>query len=120
MSSQAAVLQMPAAVERRIDAAEAARRADGFLARNLGNLLMAGTPRRVIFPLRSAWVVPVELTYPGYGSVGEVGDVIVDEGTGEIVAWTSPEEMRQATERLYREHEPEILAAFQRLQSGST
>lgn len=56
--------------------------------------------------------MPAQLTYPGYGAVGEVGVVIVDEDTGEVVAWTSPEEMYQATELLYHEHEAEIGAAF--------
>ena len=38
--------------------------------------------------------------------------VVVDETTGEMVAWTSPQEMYQATERLYQEHEEEIETAF--------
>ncbi len=34
--------------------------------------------------------------------------VVVDEATGEVVAWTSPQEMYQATKRLYQEHKEEI------------
>ncbi len=118
MSAQANLLQLPSPLERRIDAAEAARRAENFLTRNLGDLLTAGKPRRVVFPLRSVWIVPVEPTYPGYGSIGVIGDVIVDEGTGEIVAWTPPDEMRESTEQLYREHEAEIVAALKRIQNA--
>ncbi|MFQ6014815.1 MAG: hypothetical protein ACE5NP_05170 [Anaerolineae bacterium] len=116
MSSRMAALERPTLAERRISPDEAMRKAEGFLTRHLGHLLAAGTPWRVLFPLRSAWVVPVQLTYPGYGTVGEVGIVIVDEGTGDVVAWTSPEEMKQATERLYHEHEAEIGVAFQAIQ----
>jgi hypothetical protein len=79
-----------------------------FLNRHLGHLLAAGTPQRVLFPLRSTWVVPVQLTYPGCGVIGEVSMVVVDETTGEVVTWTSPQAMHQATEQLYQEHKEEI------------
>jgi hypothetical protein len=74
----------------------------------LANLLAAGTPQRVLFPLRSTWVVPVHLTYPSCGVVGEVGMIVVDETTGEVVAWTSPQEMYQATEQHYQEHKGKV------------
>jgi hypothetical protein len=32
----------------------------------------------------------------------------VDETTGEVVTWTSPQAMHQATEQLYQEHKEEI------------
>lgn len=32
--------------------------------RIIGHLLAAGIPQWVLFPLRSTWVVPVQLTYP--------------------------------------------------------
>ena len=38
--------------------------------------------------------------------------VVVDETTGGVVAWTSQQEMYQAAERLYQEHEEEIETAF--------
>ena len=83
-----------------------------LLDRYLGYLLAAGTPQRVPFPLRSTWVVPVQLTYPGCRLISEVGIVVVDETMGEVVAWTSPQEMYQAAERLYQEHKEEIGTAF--------
>ena len=62
--------------------------------------------------------MPVQLTYPGCGVIGEVGIVAVDETTGGVVAWTSPQEMYQATEKLYQEHREEIEAAFSAIQQG--
>jgi len=42
--------------------------------------------------------------------------VVVDETTGEVVTWTSPQEMYQATEQLYQEHKEEIETAFSAIQ----
>ena len=120
MDTRPAILERPAPAERRIGADEAMREAERFLNRHLGHLLAAGTPQRVLFPLRSTWVVPVQLTYPGCGVIGEVGMVVVDETTGEVVAWTSPQEMYQATEKLYQEHKGEIEAAFSAIQQGES
>jgi hypothetical protein len=41
-----------------------------------------------------------------------MGVVVVDETTGEVVAWTLPQEMHQAVERLYQEHKEKIETAF--------
>ena len=120
MDARSAILERPAPSEQRIGADEATRKAERFLNRHLGHLLAAGTPQRVLFPLRSTWVVPVQLTYPGCGVVGEVGMVVVDETTGEVVAWTSPQEMYQATEQLYQEHKEEIETAFSAIQQGES
>jgi hypothetical protein len=103
MDARPAILGRPAPVEQRIGADEAMHKAERFLNRHLGHLA-AGTPQRELFPLRSAWVVPVQLTYPGCRVVGEVGMVVVDETTGEVVAWTSLQDMHQATGQLYQEH----------------
>ena len=108
MDAKPAILERPIPAEQRIGAEEAMHKAERFLNRHLGYLLAAGTPQREPFPLRSTWVVPVQLTYPGCGVVGEVGMVVVDETTGEVVAWTSPQEMHQATEQHYQEHKGEI------------
>jgi len=118
MNVRVAIPERPIAAEVRIRPEEAMRKTEGFLSRNVGHLLAAGTPYRVLFPLRSSWIVPVQLTYPGYGIVGEVGMVVVDEATGDVIAWTSPNEMYQATEKLYREHQAEIEGAFRSIQEA--
>ena len=93
MDARPAILKRPASAEQRIDADEAMHKVERFLNRHLGHLLAAGTPQRVLFPLRSAWIVPVQLTYSGCEVIGEVGMVVMDETTGEVVAWTSQQEM---------------------------
>ena len=64
MDARPAILGRPAPAEQRISADEAVHKAERFLNRHLGHLLAAGTPQRVLFPLRSTWVVPVQLTCP--------------------------------------------------------
>ena len=64
MDTKLATLERPAPAEQRIGADGAMRKAERFLNRHLGHLLAAGTPQRVLFPLRSTWVVPVQLTCP--------------------------------------------------------
>jgi hypothetical protein len=40
------------------------------------------------FPLRSVWVVPVMLSYPRIGPIGQTGVVAVDIETGSVTGWT--------------------------------
>jgi len=88
---------------------------NGFLVQNAGNLLMAGEPSRMVSPLRAVWIVPVMLSYPGVGAVGQVGVVAVDEETANIVAWTPREEMNRKSEKLYAANRKEIEATFSKL-----
>lgn len=53
MDARPAMLKRPAPAEQCIGADEAMHKAERFLNRHLGHLLAAGTPRRVLFPLRS-------------------------------------------------------------------
>src|SRR3990172_609033 len=93
-------------------AADAAVRiVEDFIADHLGNLVLAGIPRRMIFPIRALWAVPIALAYPGYGLAGVIGIVAVDDEFASIVASTPIEEMKQAAEQLYRDHQSEIEAA---------
>lgn len=94
------------------------RIAENFIADHMGNLVLAGTPRHMVFPIRMVWAVPIALAYPGYGLAGVIGMVAVDDELGSIVAATPVDEMRQAAEQLYAEHQPEIEAAFRRTAAG--
>ena len=97
--------------------AEAGRRvAEQFIADNLGDQIGAGTPWRVVSPLRSAVVIPLVLTSPGYGVVGTVGVLIVDEELNTLTAWTPLEEIRATAARPVREHDSERRAAWERVQ----
>jgi len=68
-----------------VDAASARRKATGWLASEVGNLLLGGEPALVIGD-RTLWRVPVLLTSPERGVVGQIGAVDVDAATGEVLS----------------------------------
>jgi hypothetical protein len=73
-----------------------------------------GTPRRLLLAEKDLWIVPVVLTSPGYGAVGEVGLVAVDVASGGVVGATPRPEVRTAGTRLALERRHELDAAFHR------
>lgn len=93
--------------------AEAAKRlANRFILENLPDRFCAGMPRLLQFPLRSVWAVPVMLSYPRIGPVGQTGIVAVDVETGSVTGWTPLTEMKSAAKAIYEEKKAEIKAAF--------
>jgi len=84
-----------------------------FADENLGNLIGVGQPNRMVTGVRSAWIVPLILTSPGYGIVGVVGSVMVDDELGYIVGWTPVDEIRATAEQISNAKEHELEAAFQ-------
>ncbi len=68
-----------------VDAPSARRKATGWLASEVGNLLLGGDPALVIAD-RTVWRVPVLLTSPERGVVGQIGTVDVDATTGEVLS----------------------------------
>lgn len=97
-----------AVVLKTIPSQVAQARALEFLRENELNRFSVGAPRRMVSALRSVWSVPVELRYPSYGLVGEVGVIAVDEETGSIVAWTPRQEMLTTSAELHYEQRDEI------------
>ena len=67
-----------------VDAATAQRKTTGWLVSEVGNLLLGDTPSLVISD-RSVWRVPVLLTSPERGVLGQVGVVNVDAQTGDVL-----------------------------------
>src|SRR5690348_12254719 len=97
-----------AAVLKTISPQVAQSRAADFLRENELIRFNVGTPRRMVSALRSVWSVPVELRYPIFGLVGEVGVIPIDEETGSVVAWTPRQEMLLNGAELRYEHRDEI------------
>lgn len=89
-----------------VQAAQA--RAAEFLSDNDLARFSVGAPRRMVSPLRSVWSVPIDLRYPNYGLVGEVGVVAIDQETGNVVAWTPREEMLATAAELYHDQREPI------------
>ena len=69
-------------------------------------------PYRLSLPDGEMWIVPVVLTSPGYGMVGEVGMLAVSVRTGKVVGATPREEARAAATELAREKGHDLDAAF--------
>ena len=67
-----------------IDAATARRKATGWLVSDVGNLMLGGNPALVITD-RTVWRVPILLSSPKRGVVGQIGTVDVDATTGEVL-----------------------------------
>src|SRR5205823_283497 len=79
-----------------------------------GTSYVGGTPRRLSLPEVEVWIVPVVLTSPGYGAVGEVGIVAVDIMSGNVVGATPRLEVRTAGTHLAQEKRHELDAALRR------
>jgi hypothetical protein len=95
-----------------LDAKQAIVAANRFIIENLPDRFSAGLPKLVTFPLRQLWLVPVLLTYPDTGVVGEVGMLAVDGDRPVVVGWTPPEEMEALARHLYEKDRNEIELAF--------
>ncbi len=95
-----------------LDPREAMITANRFIVEHLPDRFSAGLPKLVQFPLQPLWLVPVHLTYPGVGVVGEVGMVAVDGEHPVVVGWTPPEKMEALARQLYEEKRDEIEIAF--------
>lgn len=63
----------------------ARQRVNRFVVSQIGNLFCAGEPELVVGD-RFRWRVPVLLTMPGRGVLGEVGEIVLDAQTGELDA----------------------------------
>ena len=96
----------------RITAREALIAANRFLLKTMRDRFTAGLPKQVIFSTRSVWIVPILLTYPQTGVLGEVGMIAVDDQRGTIVGWTPVEEVERLGKELYEEKKGEIEPAF--------
>jgi hypothetical protein len=58
------------------------------------------------------WQVPVILSYPFIGSLGNVGEVLVSTASEIVVSHTSFKDMKQAGQKLYEARQDEISANF--------
>jgi len=87
--------------------------ANSYCLTHYGVRCSGGSPRRL--SLRGAeeiWIVPVVFTSPGYGAVGDVGVVVVDAATYDVIGATPREEVRAGVARLAKEKRDELDAAF--------
>jgi hypothetical protein len=92
-----------------VTAFEAEAKASAFLSELLPDRFTAGDPVLRTHP--ESWRVPVLLSYPNIGPVGEVGEILSTR-TAELVSHTPVDEMLSCGRVLYKEHKDAIEAAF--------
>jgi hypothetical protein len=81
----------------------ARQRAACFLLDNLGNMVTPGQPSLRLWPDRVRWKVPVLYGLPGYGLLGQIGELMIDVESGQVLLDESTPilEMEQCAEALY-------------------
>jgi hypothetical protein len=93
-----------------ISALEAQAAANLFLSDHLPDRYCASDPRYDQTAL--AWRVPVLMAYRHVGTLGQVGEILVNAQTKEVLAHTPWAEMRESGRRLYEQNREAIEAAF--------
>ena len=84
-----------ALTEQATPASAARRKVNRFVASELSVLAGAGESVLSQAGGRAAWQVPVILTQPGRGALGQIGAILVDRATGSLLLTeTTMEEMR--------------------------
>jgi hypothetical protein len=81
-----------------------------FLSDRLPDRFTADQP--VLNSARDTWHVPVILAYPVIGSIGQVGEVLINTQVEEVLSHTSLEDMKRAGVNLYEANRDAIEAAF--------
>ena len=91
-----------------VTALEAQGAANLFLSEHLPDRFLAVRPH--LEQEAEVWRVPVVLTYAVTGSLGEVGEIVVNAATEEIISHTPFAEMRERAQTLYEQHRESIEA----------
>ncbi len=81
-----------------------------FLSEHMPDRFTADKPH--LTQAGDAWEVPILLTYPRIGSLGEVGKVIVSTEIEEVIEHTPFEKMKQAGLKLYETNYDAIQTNF--------
>jgi hypothetical protein len=89
-------LQLDKQVEIKVSAEEAQCKANAYIHLELSTQLHAETPLLIIGE-QAWWRVPLHLTFPSFGDVGQVGFLAVDPVTGDID--TAPAKITEITQK---------------------
>jgi hypothetical protein len=74
--------------------------ANKFILFHYPTMFTGGLPHRLPLPTAELWIVPLVLTHPDHGIVGEIGSVAVDLHTSEILGYTPRAEAVAAAQNL--------------------
>jgi len=83
----------------------ARQRVNHYLVMYVGNLLRAGEPDLLVSNDLLQWDVPVLYSLPDYGTLGQVGHILVDAQNGDLKLndSTPAKEMKDHASRLYQQ-----------------
>jgi hypothetical protein len=87
---------------------EARSNANVWLLDHLPDRFAAGVPEHE--ERAGVWRVPVWLSYPHLEPLGPIGELILDETSGEVTHHTAIDEMRASALKLYQENREQIEA----------
>jgi hypothetical protein len=107
---EAATWPIPTGGVSETTAFEAEAIAGGYLLDFLPDRFSTGAPR--FDKGARVWRIPVILAYPRISSVGDVGELTVDDSTREVISHTPFEEMTTRALAIYEQRYEEIEAAF--------
>jgi hypothetical protein len=93
-----------------VTALQAQAAANLFLNDRLPDRFTADQPQ--LSSTAALWHMPVILAYPFVGSIGEVGEILINADAEAVVSHTPLDEMKEKAQRLYDAHRDEIEAAF--------
>ncbi len=90
--------------ELNISAYVAQQNVNEYLLMRVPNLITSAEPDLELRAEGAVWIVPIVLTMPGFGSLGQVGQIVVDAQFGHIIdnESTPCEEIDKKAERLAR------------------
>ena len=83
-----------------ISARQSAATVSEWLVSHVGDSFLAGTP--VLDAVTQLWRIPILYVYPNEGPLGSVGEATVDSLTGEMLAHTPIDEIKNLATELYR------------------
>ena len=88
--------------------------ANRYILHHYPTMYTAALPRRLSISKFDVWAVPIVLTHPDRGVMGDVGLLAVDATTGEVLGATARGEVVAAGKKLREAKHHDLEAAFLR------
>src|SRR5713226_2108398 len=97
-----------------LTAEEAMIAANRYILLHYPTMYTGAMPRRLILPRKVLWAVPIVLTHPEHGVVGDVGLIAVDAASGRVVGATPRSEVVAAGRKQREARGHDLETAFLR------
>ena len=97
---------------RSLTAKQAMIAASRYILFHYPTMFTGALPHRLTLKKLNVWAVPIVLTHPDYGNIGEVGVVAINAATGEVLGATSRNDVVAAGKKLREAKPHDLEAAF--------